>query len=617
LHNFKSRPEDKNTLLNKAVKLHDLGIKGDKEAVTTAYKLFKELSSTYPQDTEIKAYFGSITSLAGRDAVNPTQQFKLTMKGLKLLDSAVSSEPRNIKIRLMRGNVCFRIPEMYFHRMDTAIEDFRYLIWSYEQNGSVFEKEQYLQLLFDLGKAYKEQQCFRGAKVTWQKLLSKTSDTKFRKLIKMEESEEDEDEELDGLLGYPKDELKLQKRREEDIKEEEDSNLRPSRRQENSREDEFNNKESDEEEEKIKKLLREGCLLHSKAFMGDSKQVKAAYSFFEEAYSKYQYHTELMAYYADCISLTGREAKDPMTLFGSAIGAAKLFDKAVKLDPHNVIVRLLRAAQSFRLPEAFFKRTATAVKDFEYLIDRYESDNSVLPRKLYDKILYLLGGCYQRLGMEKEASVTWQKLLRSTRDSRYKELVKSQLPKDYNPGNMKGNERSLLNRAIQLHDMAAAGNKTAAKPAREIFEKLFEKNPEDPMLEGYLGSSIALIGRDSLDSNSMFGNAIKGLQVLKSALNKDPDNVKLRLLRAFVYYNLPDVFFHLTDKTSKEFKFLEKAYEDDNSVFSAETYYEILYCLGVCYERMYNLAKAKETWLKLIRVSKDKKYKNLLAGKLD
>lgn len=615
MYNFKSRPEDKDNLFNRAVKLHDLGIKGDKEAVTAAFKLFKELSSAYPQDTEIKAYFGSATSLAGRDAVNPTQQFKLTMKGLKLLDSAVNSEPENIKIRLMRGNVCFRIPEMYFHRMDTAIEDFRYLIWRYEQNESIFEKEQYLQLLFDLGKAYKEQQRFRGAKVTWRKLLSKTSDAKFRKLVKMEENEEDEDEELEDLLEYSKGELKHQKSREIDIREEEDNSSRASRRQESKRDDEAN-KESDEEEEKIKKLIREGRLLHSSAFAGDSKQVKKAYSFFEEAYSKYQYHPELMAYYADCLSLNGREAKDPMTLFGSAIGAAKLFDKAVKLDSNNIIIRLLRAAQSFRLPEAFFKRTLTAIKDFEYLIDRYERDNSAFPRKLYEKILYLLGQCYQRMGMEKEAAVIWKKLLSYTRDSRYKELVNSLLPREHNADSMKGNEKSILNRGIQLHDMAVAGNNTTAKAAKEIFEKLLEKNPEDPMLEGYLGSTIALLGRDSLDSNSMFGNAVKGLQMLKSALNKEPDNVKLRLLRAFLYYNLPEVFFHMTEKTRKEFEFLREAYEDDNAVFPAETYYEILYCLGTCYERMYNLEKAKDIWRKLIKVSRDKKYENMLRGKL-
>jgi len=44
-----------------------------------------------------------------------------------MLDHALALEPENVKIRYLRSQVCRKLPEMYFHRTGTLIEDLSYL----------------------------------------------------------------------------------------------------------------------------------------------------------------------------------------------------------------------------------------------------------------------------------------------------------------------------------------------------------------------------------------------------------------------------------------------------------------------------------------------------------
>lgn len=169
-----------------AVNQHNLGVDGDKEAVKTACKMFKKIYSDNPQDCLAEAYLGSATALLGRDEIDPNKRFKFALDGLKILERAVSKEPRNIEIRILRGMVCYRLPEIYFHRLSTAVEDFNFLISQYEKNKKVFSHDFYCKILFDLGSAYKQLERGGEAETTWKKLLSVTKDTKYIELLKEE-----------------------------------------------------------------------------------------------------------------------------------------------------------------------------------------------------------------------------------------------------------------------------------------------------------------------------------------------------------------------------------------------------------------------------------------------
>lgn len=319
----------------------------------------------------------------------------------------------------------------------------------------------------------------------------------------------------------------------------------------------------------------------------------------------------------------GKKAADPTSMFGGAIKAVKILDSAVNGSPDDIRVRLIRANQSLRIPEAFFKRTATAIGDFKYIIERYEKDTSILAKEFYWKILFRLGKAYQRLEMDEECRAVWEKLHTVCSSSGYSSMVARELEDLNNSQRFTSSDRTeemdhsqLMDEGVKLHDMAVEGNKKAAKAACRIFERLYQDQPENALVEGYYGSSVGLVGRYSDDSQTMFGNAVRAIKLLKNAVSSDSTNVKLRLLRAYLLYNLPESFFHMSEKASKDFKFLVSSYERNRDAVPKERYWQILYDLGVCYERMYNIDKAKKTWKKLLKVCTDPKYGKLLEKKI-
>ncbi len=177
-------PED---IFAEAVNLLNLGIDGDKEAAKKAHKMFKEIFTGAPENYLAEAYLGSATTLLGRDEIDPNKRFTLVLRGLKILDRVVLKQPENIAIRISRGSVCLNLPEFYFHRLGTAVEDFSCLASRYESDKKSFAQELYWKVLFDLGLAYKKLERSKESESTWQKLWSVTADpNKYRELLRQE-----------------------------------------------------------------------------------------------------------------------------------------------------------------------------------------------------------------------------------------------------------------------------------------------------------------------------------------------------------------------------------------------------------------------------------------------
>lgn len=167
-----------------AIALYKKGLEGDSDAVKKSYEILNDLNSTYPDNTLTQAYFGCLTTLLGRDELDPNKRFTWVMKGLKDLDKAVAKEPNNVEIRNLRGHVCLRLPEIYFHRTSTAVEDFTHLVSRYEKDNSIMSEEMYYEILFDLGTAYKGINKVLEAQKIWDKLLDATKDPKYVNWVK-------------------------------------------------------------------------------------------------------------------------------------------------------------------------------------------------------------------------------------------------------------------------------------------------------------------------------------------------------------------------------------------------------------------------------------------------
>jgi tetratricopeptide (TPR) repeat protein len=607
-------------LFAEAVRLHQRGIEGDKGAVRKAYKLLKKIRNMNPQNNLIEAYYGSVTTLLGRDASDLMEKFQKAMSGLKILDEVVSKEPDNIEIHTIRAYVCYNLPEVYFHRTSTAIEDFNYLISRYDQNPNVFTQEFYWKLLYDLGVAYKRLERHDEAKSTWEKLLSQTTDPKYQELLTQE--------------GVKEPDFPLEASR---------NDTQPA-------------------DMKKEEIPEEGLNLYHLALSGDKQAAKKAFDFFSKALERDPANPLLKACYADCMSLTGMSESDSFEMFGNAIKAMKIFDSVVNANPDNTKIRLMRAFHSYRLPEAFFRRTTTAIEDFEYLVQRYENDPSILSTDTYWQLLYELGMAYKRMEMEKEAKSVWQKLLSLQPDPKYKELIdahKTDYLFSYSvlPISFK-DKKAIYKEGKRLHELGVAGNKQAVQMAHDLWQKAHEKYPGDSVIKAYYGSCLALMGRDSTDPKTIFSNTFRGIKLINEAVEDDSKNVDVRLVRAYLLYSLPESMFPMTEKAIEDFEYIKMVYENKKGekekkgqksqkgqksakgkkgkkdkmvyekkrgakgakgakdkkekVIPEELYHQILYDLGKAYQRTGEGWKTHAVWSQLPQQSSNPKYQSLL-----
>ncbi len=270
-----------------------------------------------------------------------------------------------------------------------------------------------------------------------------------------------------------------------------------------------------------------GIKLYDQALAGSLEATRQAVDFFEEALEQDPNNEMLQALYYDCTSLVGRYSQDSFKMFGSAINGVKSFDSLLAEHPNDIELRFLRAYHSFRLPEAFFKRNASAIADFEYLLECYEKDPSLFPVESYWQLLLDLGVAYERLDRNEEAWRSWEKLIAQNPEPRYLEIVK----KRQNNMSVSSNgadlsvqdKRNFYQEAIRLHELGFAGNKKASRLAMEMWEQATEAYPNDPLALAYYGSSMALVGRDAGDPQLMFGNGMRGLKLIRQACGMAPE----------------------------------------------------------------------------------------------
>jgi lipopolysaccharide biosynthesis regulator YciM len=154
------------------------GVDGDKKAVKIAYEIFLKLRKTEPDNALIEAYYGSTLVLLGRDAVQPLEKADKALEGLDSLNQAISMDPNQKEFRLLRGNVCLRLPESFFHCSQTAIEDFSFLLDRYKEDPSYLTNKQVRGIIEDLSAAYQNVGKLSEANEVLQRLTQLTSKKK-------------------------------------------------------------------------------------------------------------------------------------------------------------------------------------------------------------------------------------------------------------------------------------------------------------------------------------------------------------------------------------------------------------------------------------------------------
>lgn len=528
-------------LFDEALVLYQQGVNGDVEAVPKTLELLERVRAMVSDNNLVKAYYGATLVLTGRDTSRSSDRFRNVLRGLKILDEAVAAESENVEIRLLRGFVNRRLPEMYFHRNAMAAEDFAFVVAAYEQDQSLLPQDLYWRALYEGGAAHKKLENYAQAQNMWKKLLENTSDERYRELLKREKRVLDRQHKE---VTEPKAQWKKRW---------------------------------------VKEIPAEGLQWYEQALEGDREATFRAFEIFSQALEKHRRNPLLQAYVADCLSMTGKYQEDVPAMIGTTIKAMKTYDRLVAEYPENVRLRFMRAYHSYRLPETFFHRTATAIEDFLVLTERYREDPSIFPEPLYWQLQFDLGAAYSRLGMEEEARQVWAELMEQNPDPRYMELVESQSAGEM-PDFSQWSKEELFAEGKRLHDLGVAGNRRAALQARECWRVAHETYPGDILAQAYYGSALALSARDAVEPEQIFRTTYHGLNLLNEAVELEPDDMEIRMLRAFVLNALPSPFFP-SRLAKDDFQVLKEAYERDNSVFSQEQYERIVQALEAAQER--------------------------------
>lgn len=101
--------------------------------------------------------------------------------------------------------------------------------------------------------------------------------------------------------------------------------------------------------------------------------------------------------------------------------------------------------------------------------------------------------------------------------------------------------------AVELHDAGRGGDIRSTERAVEAFGDLVRADASDPLANAYLGSSYALLARDSRGVTNRIRYINRGLRHLDTAVALAPDNFVARLIRANVTANLPTMFGRADD----------------------------------------------------------------------
>lgn len=167
--------------------------------------------------------------------------------------------------------------------------------------------------------------------------------------------------------------------------------------------------------------------------------------------------------------------------------------------------------------------------------------------------------------------------------------------------------------AANLYMLGVGGDKEAVKDAIGLLKKLHSYDPEDHVVEAYYGSALALIGRDAPSPVEKFKNTNNGLKMLDHAVISEPTNIEIRNLRANVGFKLPEMYFHRTGMAIEDFLYIASRYEEDDTVFAPNLYWQTLFNIGSAFKTLGYTQDAHSAWDKLLSVTTDTTYNELLS----
>ncbi|GKW41796.1 hypothetical protein LOZ86_17560 [Pectobacterium parvum] len=163
---------------------------------------------------------------------------------------------------------------------------------------------------------------------------------------------------------------------------------------------------------------------------------------------------------------------------------------------------------------------------------------------------------------------------------------------------------------IAWHQLALDKKDKASEQAVEYLSRYCQSAPEDMLALAWLGSSYAMLARDSSAVYKKITYVNKGLGMLDKAVNATDDNYQVRVIRASVIYGLPDMF------NRKKMAFNDYLYLTSHFSLTPDNQSEFYYKLGVLAEDVGNASSAVDFFKKSVSADGESKWANKSKGKL-
>jgi hypothetical protein len=158
----------------------------------------------------------------------------------------------------------------------------------------------------------------------------------------------------------------------------------------------------------------------------------------------------------------------------------------------------------------------------------------------------------------------------------------------------------LIKQVQARHEKAVNGDEKETKALTTDLEKWTQEQPNNYLLQAYLGSVYTLDSRDAWPGPGKLTYLRKGGQWLDGAVAAAPDNPAVRFVRAIDYYELP-FFFGKGKTASEDFQILLKQIDGEIKtpyVLNTETQQAIYYYAGLSFQKLSEDPQAKDAWMR-------------------
>ncbi|MCE0521786.1 MAG: hypothetical protein LV480_02625 [Methylacidiphilales bacterium] len=156
----------------------------------------------------------------------------------------------------------------------------------------------------------------------------------------------------------------------------------------------------------------------------------------------------------------------------------------------------------------------------------------------------------------------------------------------------------LIKQVQARHERAVNGDTKETKALTADLEKWTKEQPDNHLLQAYLGSVYTLDSRDAWPGPGKLTYLRNGGKLLDAAVAAAPDNPAVRFVRAIDYYELP-FFFGKGSTARDDFQILLKQIDGEIQtpyVLNIETQQAIYYYAGLSFKQLSQVPQAKEAW---------------------